>query len=225
MTDALDMEGAKRGTAAKKEAVLTYLKAADWDGLRKWAVSERNPGTALLGSFFNEDEEMRLRAIQGTALVMGDLYRTKPKKVVKIIERLFGQMDRDAAGSIWNAPEAIGEILLQCPELMNKFAMALFSYLREDPFERGVHFAAMRIAKARPDLVGKLGLMLEGSLLSGDVYIRAFAAAALLSIGRNIPEEQLRQLQAETESIRIYDPQSARLVETRVAALLDDIPG
>ena len=59
-------------------------------------------------------------------------------------------MNDESGGLGWHAPELIGEILVNVPDLIPEYANVLMSFLHEEPFERGTHCAVYRAASVEP---------------------------------------------------------------------------
>ena len=121
----------------RKKVIRKVLSNRDFKEIREWTVSERNPLRTLLSFTYDSDELMRRRAVEAIGLVADHRARKNLEKVRDFIRRLLWLMNDESGGLARLAPEMIGEILVNVPSLIDEYGPLLFSFLQEEPFERG----------------------------------------------------------------------------------------
>jgi hypothetical protein len=194
-----------------KTAVRELLLNQDIDGLTSLAEKEPKVLRILLALLLETEEVTRWRAIQGIGAVAAMKARGNSESVPDLLRRLFWSMNDESGNVAWHAPEAIGEILACVPPLIDEFGPILVSYLREEPFERGSHWALARIAWVKPDGLIEYREPLLRSLDDSDPFIRAHAAISLCAMGSVYPQEKITGLSGDESSFRIYDHRSGKM--------------
>jgi HEAT repeat protein len=190
--------------------------------LGNWARSVTNPLRVLSSLTYEEDELLRWRAIEAAGWVAASLAETGLDKLRDAVRRLLWLMNDESGGVGWHAPELIGEILCNVPVLIPEFAELLPSFLREEPFERGTHFALDRIASIAPASVAGCAHLLAPSLNDPDPMIRALAARTIISAGSERLDFELKRLRSDSQGFRLYDFDKGELAETSVSRILED---
>jgi len=218
--------GVRESRQVRQKRVLRgLLEARDHESLIQWADGRKKGLTALVSILLYEtDELMRWRCVEGMGVIARDLAPRGLEQIRDIIRRLLWTMNDESGNVGWFAPEAIGEILANVPRLAREFAGLLPNFLVEEPFERGTHWAMVRVA----DLVGEsptVTKMLEDgeavlvqSLEDEDAFTRAHAALALRRLGRLAGATAA--LENDRAPFTVYDFDSGRLTETSVSGLL-----
>jgi hypothetical protein len=112
----------------------------------------RSPGgmRELRMLLLEPEDLIRWRAIQAIGKVMAVKAGRDLEAVREEVRRLLWSMSDESGNFLPHAPEAIGEILANVPPLIDEFAAVLFSFIEEEPFERGVHWAIARISQIAP---------------------------------------------------------------------------
>jgi hypothetical protein len=166
-----------------KTAVEQFLRDRDWEGLIGWAEKNRGGVRFLLSHLHSNDSLLQERAVEGLGLIAAQIFKGNPEKVRELIRRLLWSMNDESGNLIQRAPEAIGEILANVPDLIGEYADILFSFWDESPFERGVHWAAARLSSVKPSTLTKYLGRLKRDLESSDIAIRLHSATALKNLG------------------------------------------
>ncbi|MBD3234188.1 MAG: PBS lyase, partial [candidate division Zixibacteria bacterium] len=92
--------------------------------------------------------------------------------------------------------------------------------LKEEPFERGTHWAIARLAPAVPDHFTEAIPQLRNSLMDTDSHIRGYSLMALKSLGVDIESDMLKQLSDDDGEVRMYDFGSGELKTVKVKELV-----
>ncbi|GAF78176.1 unnamed protein product, partial [marine sediment metagenome] len=122
----------------------------------------------------------------------------------------------ESGGICWYAPEAIGEILVNIPKLRDQFVTVLCSFIKEEPFERGVHRALSRMARFAPDTLADMPSNLIESLDDPDPVIRGHACEILGLLRAGMAEDKLESLKDDKTEYKCYDFGTRELVRISV---------
>ena len=116
------------------------------------SLAGRSPGSMReLRTLLLEPEDLiRWRAVQAIGKVMAVKAERDLEGVRDEVRRLLWSMSDESGNFLPHAPEAIGEILANVPTLIDEFAAVLFSFIEEESFERGVHWAIARVSQIAP---------------------------------------------------------------------------
>jgi hypothetical protein len=195
----------------RKEIILKVLLERDLNSILRLSDSDRNVSRTLLGLLYHSDETVCWRSLEALGLVSGRIAKNDSEALRRILQRLFWTMN-DESGSVgWRSPEAIGEVLYNSPIFISEFGRMLASFLREEPFERGSHYAIMRITHLRPDIFREYSGALLESLGNADPAIRGYALIALKKLARKIPEQKLNTLKNDKSQFPVYNFKSGKI--------------
>lgn len=199
-------------------AVRRFLKARDWEGLLGWAGNKRSTVRVISALLMADNPLLRWRAIEA----MGKLSALKAKEskldhVRQMIRRLFWGMNDESGSLIRHAPEAIAEILFNVPELVAEYGPMLASFVDQEPFPAGVHWALARLSAIEPELFGDRTDRLMRSTNSPDPFIRGCSIISLANLKVALPAAKINGLLADATEVEIYDIPSGQLQRTTVA--------
>lgn len=201
----------------RKSAAQKYLEVRDFESLQEWAEGERGSVRILMSLILDVDPLVRWRAIEG----LGQVCRRKSKQDLKfvrrIIRRLFWGMNDESGNLIWSAPEAIAEILVNVPKLVNDYAPLLPSLIDLEPFPRGVSWALARISAVKPEIFSEAADVLLKSLSSPDPLIRGCSIRVLGHMRIKEAEERIRILLNDHEEYEIYDTDPGEMRKVRIS--------
>lgn len=205
--------------AQKKKLLITILQDRDWDRLISWTSEERNPDKVLMGVLFDPDTLIRWRAIEAVGKFSAHFADEDVEEVRKIIRQALWLMNDESGGLLWNGPEVIGSILLEVPELLSEYGRILASFLVEEPFERGTHWALVHLAPKNKTLFDQPDVIenLLNSLGDSDPTIRAYALQILQVLKMDIPEDKTRKLMKDHALYKDYDLITGQLIELTVS--------
>ncbi len=206
-----------------KTAARAILQKRDRDRLEKWAGSVVNPLRVLNSLTYDDDDLLTWRAIEAVGWVASTLAPSGLDKLRDSIRRLLWLMNDESGGVGWHAPELIGEMLYNVPSLIPEFASLLPSFLREEPFEAGTHWAVARIASAAPGVVAESAHLLTRSLTDPNPMIRAFAARFFVLVKSENLGFELSRLRADPEEFQVYDFETGELRTTSVGEFVEEI--
>ena len=206
-----------------KEIVRDLIDRRDLDGFRAWAREARNPGRPLISLLFDPDPLVRWRATEALGVVARIGKGKKARRVREIIRRLLWLMNDESGSLMAHAPEAIAEMLVHAPSLVEEYGPILLSSVGTSPFERGVHWAMARFASVNPAVVADCAGALTEALHDKDPFVRAHALLALQAVDPRAAVEGARRLADDGETFSVYDFASGLMVESSVGEVAESI--
>jgi len=205
--------------AQRKKLMKAILRDRDWDQLKTLFDGRRSPDRHMHGALFDPDPLIRWRAIEAHAIFAGHLAESDLEDVRRIIRNALWLMNDESGGILWNGPELIAAILREVPSLREEYGRILASFLVEEPFERGTHWALTHLAPLNqalflhPDVIQNL----HGSLTDSDPATRAFALRILHMLGDDNLESTARRMQNDDADFTEYDFNGGQLVRRTVS--------
>jgi hypothetical protein len=160
---------------------------------------------------------VRWRSIEAFGDVAVFYAQENMEKVRLVLRNLFWLMNDESGGLGWNAPEAIGQILFRLPSLIDEYGRILSSFIHEEPFERGTHWALSRIAALNPPIFEHIIPDLIEALEDDDECIRGLAAHTLSVLHPDALSEH--KIHQDGTSIQLYDIEAGNFFKTTVCAL------
>ncbi len=210
--------------AAKKTKARKLLESRNHNGLLTWANNTRGALRTLFSMTFDGEEVIRWRAIEAVGVVTGELAKTDIDRVKEFLRRLLWMMNDESGGLGWHAPEAIGEILVNIPDLIPQYGKLLPHFYDEEPFERGSRFAVHRVARVNSEPFLTSVPRLEASLNDPDPIIRGYSALALLSIGAGGGKPGLHGVAGQDDPVPFYDFETGTLENIPIQKLVESHP-
>lgn len=206
----------------KKTVLKKLLLDRNWDGLLSWCQQERSAKRVVLSMLFDHDPLVQWRTIQALGRICELKAGDDPEWVKTIIRHLLSGMNDESGNLIRTAPEALSEILLRRPELIDQYAEMVIANHDLEPFETGVHLFMARVSAVKPQLLKKYFHVLLQSLQNSDPRIRLFAAVALYHAGQQF-EAQFVHLITDAETVEIYDFADCTLKKVSVASVIKSL--
>lgn len=206
-----------------KAAVRNLLLLRDGKGLLQWSDRRRNHYRVVMSLTYDSDELVRRRAIEAIGRLAGSHGRHDLEKVRDLIRRLLWLMNDESGGLGWQAPEMIGEILVNVPALIGEYAPLLPAFLDEEPFERGSHHAIYRVATVNPQSFAESVGRLRDSLNDPDPATRVYAALALMAIVKDTNGNGIKGLRSDPGRLSWYDFGTGELCRSTVRNVLESV--
>jgi HEAT repeat protein len=209
----------KRLTARQRKAALrAMLTTRDREALLVWGREQPQAIRTAFSALFEADPLLRWRAIEALGLLAGQQAESDVEVVREWIRRLFWNMNDESGGLMWHGPEAIGEILVNVPQLISEYVSMLGCRYDEEPFEAGTFLALARVAAQQPQQVALLVPQLRAGLGSADPTIRANAARIVKLTGAPRAEvDGLTEVLSDQTPLTVYDHVDGTLRPTTVA--------
>lgn len=166
-------------------------------------AADRAAVKGLFGLLFEKYGARRWRAIEVLGRAVGRMEDEEPEKGRDVIRRLFWSLNDESGGIGWSAPEAIGEIVAERPDLFKDYILNLYyGSLDEPPLRRGILWAIGRVGRANPELVAETVPGVEALLGDADPEVRGYAAWALGVLG--VRSAGLDKLTADETAIEFW---------------------
>ncbi|MFH2055231.1 MAG: DVU0298 family protein [bacterium] len=204
----------------RKSAARDLLRKRNLDEYRKWTTQDPQVLRTLASLLFESDDLLRWRAIEALGLAAGQLAPKKLDSVQRAIRRLFWLMNDESGGICWCAPEAIAEILFNCPQLIEDHGGVLASYSEEQPFEAGVRWGVYRLGALKPEEFAHTHKLLLFSLKNEIPEMRAYSYLALTALKVEIPADKLDKLRQDRTMVPFYDFTTGELQQRPISELL-----
>jgi hypothetical protein len=205
--------------AQRKQLIKTILRDRDWDQLKILFDGRRSPDRHVLSALFDPDPLLQWRAIEAHAIFAGHLAESDLEDVRRIIRKALWLMNDESGGILWNGPELIAAILREVPSLLDEYGRILASFLVEEPFERGTHWALTHLAPlnqalfSQPDVIQNL----HNSLTDSDPATRAYALRILHMLGDENLVDAARRMQNDDADFTEYDFDAGQLLRRTVS--------
>ena len=199
------------------------LHERDMDAVEAMAREDPHVVRVLPTMLFDREPLICWRAIEALGKVAAVIAEADLERVRVMIRAQLWQMNDESGNVGWYAAEAIGEILYNVPILIDEFGQLLLSYLDEEPFEHGAHWAVARVASIRPDLYRNRFDELLPSLESDEAYVRAFTMSALLRIDAERTSRHSALLVSDRTVIRYYDFKDGELREATLHEFIQSV--
>ena len=213
--------GSKAGQ--RKAAARALLAARDQQGLRRWVRENRNPLRTLTALLYDNDRLICRRAVEALGVAAGLEAERRLENARRLIRCLLWTMNDESGSICWYAPEAIGEVLVNVPSLIDEYGPLLLAFLQEEPFERGAHWAVARVASLRLDIYEDNVDRLVRSLDNPDPDIRGYTLIALKLIDAKSAAQKAELLKADTAKVSIYNFNTGTIKIVSVAALAEEL--
>ena len=182
----------------------------------------------IFSQFYDPSDLVKFR---GIALLGAVSARTAPdstERVRILMRKLLWYLNDESGGIGWGAPEAMGEVMMNCEQMGLEFGSILVSYLdpegnflEHDSLQRGVLWGigtlVEKVVPYDPDLLLRL---ITPYLGSEDAVKRGFAARAVLNMGVDPDSVPLDILESDGSVIDIFNGWHFR--RTSIARMMID---
>nr|MBN2276414.1 hypothetical protein [candidate division Zixibacteria bacterium] len=210
----------KSGFRIQKSNVEKILHARDMDIIQSWGQNDTGINRILISTLFSPKELIRWRAIEAIGLVARQLVQTNPEGVRQTLTRLFWMMNEESGNLCWHAPEAIGEILVNVPSLIDEYGLVLSSFVIEEPFERGTRLAIARAARLKKKPFVHVAGQIAETLNDDHPEMRAASILALKSLGDLTFSGAIGSLMDDPAAVMIYNFVNGDLEKKTVGELV-----
>ncbi len=211
------------GRTTKKTELIKLLDNHDINGALAWLVKQRRSLSIVSSLLFTEDQLLRWRAIEVLGKLSGIISKENIDFIRKLLNHNFWMLNDESGNVGWYAPETIGEILYNVPEFIDEFGIMLPTYIIEEPFERGSHWAIARVAEIKPEVFKKDFSKILKSLEDSDPYIRVFTAKAVMLIDPLNAKPKVEKLATDNDEVELYNFTTGNLYQTTVAEIVKDL--
>ncbi|MCP4634319.1 MAG: hypothetical protein GY855_15440 [candidate division Zixibacteria bacterium] len=176
---------------------------------------------ALMYLLYDDDKLIQWRVIEAIGRLAFIESQEDIEKVREMIRRQFWMMNDESGSLSWHGPEIVAEILCNVPDLLDEYGMILTSFMAEEPFERGSHWAVQRLVQLRPDIFIMIKDKLLHSLADNDPAIRGYSLMALTALRVSIPEVHLNILKNDDSNFEIFDFKSSEMTDISIRDIVN----
>jgi hypothetical protein len=171
----------------------------------RWASERRDVNRALNSLLFDGEELVCWRAIEAIGRLAGVRAAVKVERVREMMRRLLWAMNDESGNSIRHAPQLMGEILANVPELIPEFAHYLLSFRDSSMHDRGTAWAMARVASIAPHTFRNFSSELTCFLRDPDPEVRGLALLSLSPDVGGTAKLLAQSLQNDPAELRYYD--------------------
>ena len=208
----------------KKTELIKLLDNYDINGALAWLVKQRRSISLVSSLLFTQDQILRWRAIEVLGKLSGIINKNNNDFIRKLISHNFWMLNDESGNVGWYAPETIGEILYNVHEFIDEFGIMLPSFIIEEPFERGTHWAIARVAEIKPEVFFKDFSTILKSLENSDPHIRVFSVKAAMLIDPLNAKPKIEKLAEDHEKVELYNFTTGNIYQTTVAEFVKNYP-
>jgi len=189
-----------------KKKITGLLKRRDFAAIRSGLLSPTGKNiTAMISLSYDKKSVISWRAIEAIGLMTAVMAKTSPDSVRNIAGRLLWMIRDESGGIGWSAPEILGEIVRNNPELCSDIAPVIVSFHEEEMLTSGVLWAVGRMGGGNPGMTEYAASVIPPYLRSADKRLRAFAARALGEIGALDAAGEIEKLRDDGNLIELYE--------------------
>jgi methylated-DNA-[protein]-cysteine S-methyltransferase len=170
-----------------KRDVECILENRDWKQLNIWAKENRNVYRQLMARIYTKDGLIFWRAVEALGIFAHQVEQDDPKYAIELVRRYFWMLTEESGGTAWNASEAIGSLLANCPNTCGHFNWMLSGLLEDESLSDGALWGLAQLALNATHLVDPLEERIRPFLESGEPLARGLAA--LIYALMRIPQE------------------------------------
>lgn len=160
---------------------------------------------ALISLSYDKKNPVSWRAIEAIGLITKETAKSDPETVRHTAERLLWMIRDESGGIGWSAPEILGEIVRNNPELCADIAPVIVSFHDEPPLRAGVLRAAGRMGKNNSEMTACAIPVALSYLKDPDPSVRGHAAWALGEIHAIGAVQSLEKLKHDSSVFTIYE--------------------
>ena len=160
----------------QKKEILPLLEEKKFDEITASAKKDiRGLFRLLISIAYDKSTVLCWRAIEATGLISGEIAKASPEVIRNLAQRLLWMLRDESGNNISSAPEMLGEIVRNSPDLFADIAPVIASFYDELMLKPGVLRAIFRIGEVRPDLISVSAEFTGPFLRDEDPLVRAYA--------------------------------------------------
>lgn len=212
----------EQGIPGKDELDQILLKA-DWQRLGSWATHDRQVIRQLQSRVIAAEGLLFWRAVEGLGRVAKWLEQEKPGYASELVKRYFWLLNEESGGTAWNAGQAIGSIMANCPETYGHFHWMLSDLLDDPSLRNGVLWGLLQVSLNAPEWVFPLEERVRPFLGAEQAETRTLAAllyhfvpkAGPAGEGWKLPQEVTERLAGDKTPVTLYQEGGLRCAPVR----------
>lgn len=181
----------------------------------------------LFSMYFDSNQLLRWRAITATGSVVAKMADENMESARIVMRRLMWTLNDESGGIGWGSPEAMGEIMARHQKLADEYHRILVSYMMQDGnylelevLQRGLLWAMVRLAAARPDLGVKAKGLVRPYFLSKDKEVKALAAMLSGILKEEDVFDDVESLTSDETMIGFYE--NCEIIKIKTASIASE---
>ncbi|HYQ47479.1 MAG TPA: hypothetical protein VEP69_00310 [Thermodesulfovibrionales bacterium] len=171
------------------------------------AKKDRGIIRMLISLVYDKEDVRSWRAIEAIGIAAGEIAKTNVDAVRNLSQRFLWMLREESGNGPGSAPEMLGEIVRNSPDVFADIGQVLTSFHDEMMLRRGVMRALWRISEKRPDLLCMTCELMEKNLYLNDedALVRAYALMTAGALDRKDFLPVIEDLKSDTSPVRFYD--------------------
>jgi HEAT repeat protein len=175
----------------------------------------------LVSMTYDKKKVSAWRAMEAIGILSAEIASTDPEFVRNLAGRLLWMIRDESGGIGWSAPEILGEIVRNNPELCADIAPVIASFHEELMLEAGVMRALSRIGRLNDETAGYAMPIIRNALSSENPDVRGSAVMAFAAMSDEKWDKLLDPLLDDDTVIDVYD--NGELVQKRIGDMTASI--
>jgi hypothetical protein len=188
-----------------KQEIKYALQERDYKSLIELWSKNNSVVRILISITYDKKDIIAWRAMEAIGFITKVISEKKPNDVRNLAGRLLWMIRDESGGIGWSAPEILGEIIRNNPELCSDLAPVLISFHEEQMLRAGVLWATGRIAEMNRGLVLSAVPVIVSYLYDPEPDVRGMAVWSFSKIRPQGYDDVLRGLISDGQVMIIYD--------------------
>ena len=178
-----------------KRDVERILENRDWKQLFAWGDENKSLYRQLMARIYVKDGIIFWRAVEALGVFAHYIEQKERNYALELVRRYFWMLNEESGGTAWNASEAIGSLIAQCPKTCGQFNWMLSGLLEDESLRDGALWGLAQLAQVSPQLVDPLEERIRPFLESEESLARGLAALIYTIV--RIPPDDFALYRAE----------------------------
>ncbi|HDO25139.1 MAG TPA: HEAT repeat domain-containing protein [Nitrospirae bacterium] len=188
-----------------KKKIIGLLEKREYGKLAGLSPNASKLFSALISLSYDKKNTLAWRAIEAIGVITARISLSDPATVRNLAGRLLWTIRDESGGIGWSAPEILGEIVLNNPDLCADIAPVIVSFHEEAPLRTGVLRAIGRMGRSNAEMAAYAIPVALPLLSSPDPVTRGCAAWALGQLGASEAASEFEKLVNDTDTFTFYE--------------------
>ena len=205
----------------QKSEIKELLSSYNLQPVIEAAQKDRSIIRMLISLVYDKEDVQSWRAIEAIGLVSGEIAKTNADLVRNLSQRFLWMLREESGNGPGSAPEMLGEIVRNSPDVFADIGQVLTSFHDEKMLRRGVMRAIWRICEKRPELLCMTCELMDEKLYLNDedAVVRAYALMAAGAMGMKDLLPVMEGLRNDQSPVRFYH--DGDFIQTTVGEIAD----
>lgn len=190
-------------TPLTKKEVESLVSEFNIDSLLEVAGYDKKLIRNLQRLLYSADALTRYRAADVLGKVAAIIVKKKSAPITRLLNGLFTSLN-DSAASSWGYLDAIGEIIMNSPDLFAEYVPRLYQFARDRSILPEVLRVIGRICETNPTILRKNSFQFFQFLEDADPEIRGYTAILMGNLGAYEAKGDLEKLIDDPAGIEVY---------------------